>query len=194
MNSVIRKLFDTFPTLVMEKYNLREIHEGDYKDIFEIYSDGEVLKYENMPPFNHINDAKVYIRTIKKGYKEKRFIRWVIEDREIKKVLGLVTLHHIDYINFNAHIGYILNRNYWGKGIMKQVGNKILQHSFEEVGLHRIEAHIDPRNNNSIKLIEKLQFEKDGLLKESAFNYHKKVFEDRVLYSKLKFKKKHEKN
>lgn len=186
MNSVIRKLFDTFPILVLGKYILREVDEGDYKDIFQIYSDKEVLKYENMPPFNQIDDAKVYIKTIKKGYKEKRFIRWVIEDRETKKALGLVTLHHIDYINFNAHIGYILNREYWGKGIMKKVVDKILQFSFEEVKIHRIEARIDPRNNNSIKLIQKLQFEKDGLLKESAYNYHKKVFEDRILYSKIK--------
>ena len=44
-----------------------------------------------------------------------------------------------------------------------------MQFAFEELGLHRVEADVDPRNARSLRLLERLGFQQEGLLRE---RYH----------------------
>ena len=45
----------------------------------------------------------------------------------------------------------------------------LIDHSFGELGLHRIEADVDPRNTASLRLLEKLGFRREGHLRERYF-------------------------
>lgn len=47
--------------------------------------------------------------------------------------MGLLALHHIDYKNYNAQIGYILNRYYWNNGIMSEVVLGLIEFIFKYI-------------------------------------------------------------
>ena len=80
-------------------------------------------------------------------------------------------LGHTALFNFNeqsgrADIGYGLARAHWGQGVMNEALTAIVDYGFGPLGLRRLEADIDPRNLASLRALERLGFEREGLLRE----------------------------
>ncbi|MGF6919962.1 RimJ/RimL family protein N-acetyltransferase [Paraburkholderia sp. 40] len=65
-----------------------------------------------------------------------------------------------------AEIGFSLKRKHWGNGFMREAASAIIEHGFGTLNLHRIEADIDPRNSASARLLERLGFIREGLLRD----------------------------
>ena len=55
-----------------------------------------------------------------------------------------------------ASVGYWLDRDYAGRGIMPLAVAMVIDHCFFSAGLHRIEIAIRPENSNSLRVVEKL--------------------------------------
>lgn len=67
---------------------------------------------------------------------------------------------------------------------MKEAITAVLRYGFQEMNLNRIEALIDPDNLTSVKLLEKFNFVREGLLRE--YEYGKGKFDDVFIYGLLK--------
>lgn len=61
-----------------------------------------------------------------------------------------------------ASIGYWLDREYAGRGIMARAVAMAIDHCFFTAGLHRIEIAIRPENSNSLRIVEKLEIREIG--------------------------------
>ncbi|WP_425449698.1 GNAT family N-acetyltransferase [Dethiothermospora halolimnae] len=188
--NIFKIAFNAFPELETNRFILREVKESDFREIYDIYSDEEAVKYQQIKPMETIDQGKKAVSFFKRGYKDKKFIRWCIVSRNDNKVVGLITLHHFDSWNFSGEIGYMLNKKYWKQNIMSEVGEKVIQYAFEVIGLHRIAASIHPNNIGSIKLTTKLGFKVEGMKKEAAYNIRTEKFEDRLIYGIIKKKEK----
>jgi ribosomal-protein-alanine N-acetyltransferase len=66
-------------------------------------------------------------------------------------------------------IGYDLSRPYWRRGIMHEVLQAVIQFGFHTAHVERIQALVMPGNTASARLLEKLGFQDQGILKEYAF-------------------------
>ena len=55
-----------------------------------------------------------------------------------------------------ASVGYWLDRDAAGRGIMPRAVAMVIDHCFTGLGLHRIEVAIRPENSNSLRVVEKL--------------------------------------
>jgi len=62
----------------------------------------------------------------------------------------------------SAFLGYSIDEKENGKGIATEAINKVIEKSFNELKLHRLEANIIPTNAASIRVVEKLNFTKEG--------------------------------
>ncbi|WMJ80570.1 GNAT family N-acetyltransferase [Clostridium sp. MB40-C1] len=187
---VIIQVFEKFPILSGNVYNLRQVKETDCKDILDIYSDNDTVRYEGMNTIESIDKVKNYIEFINEGYNKKMFVRWGITYKEDDKLLGLISLHHFDYLNAKAEVGYILNKKYWGKGIMTRNLSLVINYAFNELKLHRLEAVIHPANIASINLAERLGFTIEGVKKECELNLRTLNYEDRLIMGRVKKMKK----
>ena len=183
---ILERAFNVFPELETSDFLLREVKEQDYEDIYEIYSDEDAVRYQQIKPMENMEQAQKSVISFLNGYKNKKFIRWCIADKNNDKVVGLITLHTFDNWNSKAEIGYMLNKKYWNQGIMNEVAQKVIQYAFEVIELHRIEASIHPENIASNKLTVKLGFEKEGFKKDVAYNRSTGEFEDRLIYGIIK--------
>ena len=63
----------------------------------------------------------------------------------------------------DAHIGYWLDREYAGRGIMPTAVAMATDYCFQVLGVHRMEIQIRPENRNSRRVVEKLGFREEGL-------------------------------
>ena len=79
------------------------------------------------------------------------------------KIVGAINLSQIFRKAFqNCYLGYSLGVHFTGKGYMTEAVNLVLQHAFENLKLHRVEANVQPHNSASIKVLQRCGFTKEG--------------------------------
>ncbi|RCX19737.1 ribosomal-protein-alanine N-acetyltransferase [Fontibacillus phaseoli] len=89
---------------------------------------------------------------------------WMFRKEEPEKVIGSITLSNIVYGAFQScHLGYRIDQSAQGRGLMTEAVAAVADYAFSELGLHRIEANIMPRNKASLKVAEKAGFYHEGL-------------------------------
>ncbi len=152
--------------LATVRFKLRELNADDEEALFDIYSDKEVMKYWDSPPITTFSQAGEMISDAKKWWDAGDSICLAIEESNSNLVIGTISLFNFHQESKRAEIGYILGRSYWGYGFMTEVLIKIIDYSFFELDLNRLEADIDPDNSASAKLLKKLGFSLEGRLKQ----------------------------
>lgn len=82
-------------------------------------------------------------------------------------VVGTVHFNNIVRGAFHAcHLGYMLDQQQQGKGLMHEALEKAIGFVFEPMNLHRIMANYLPENQRSAKLLERLGFRREGIAKD----------------------------
>ena len=79
----------------------------------------------------------------------------------------MVTYYHGHIRNKRVEIGYIIDPAHQRKGIATEAVSAMLDFCFGELGLHRVQAFTHPDNTASRKLVEKLGFRHEGLLRDN---------------------------
>lgn len=79
------------------------------------------------------------------------------------ELVGVFNVTQIALGNFrSAYLGYHGYPATAGRGLMTEAMGEVLRFAFTEVGLHRIEANIQPENTRSIALVKRAGFRKEG--------------------------------
>jgi RimJ/RimL family protein N-acetyltransferase len=103
-----------------------------------------------------------------------------------RKMIGNLYVAEREYKG--VEIGYVFNKNYWAKGYAKEAADCIIQDVFR-TGVHRVYAKCDPNNVPSWKLLESLNFQREGHLKKNIYVQTDKsgqpVWRDTYIYAKL---------
>ena len=135
------------PVVETARLRLRPYRPDDARDIFAVYSDAEVTRYWSFPAWTGL--AQV--------------IAWAVAERDSDRHVGTTTFFALDGPQCRAEIGYSLARSHHGRGLATEMLRGAIVHGFEVHGLERIEADVDPRNEPSWRLLEKLGFRREGL-------------------------------
>lgn len=130
-----------------------------------------------------VDDFRDYIRNCELLYEEEKEVSFVIILNEV--LVGRIGLHYLNLQNKHAAIGYWLTEDAQGKGIISRSCKKLLTFGFENMGLHRIEIKVATDNLRSQAIPEKLNFKKEGILRQTELVNNK--FLDLFIYSMLCF-------
>lgn len=174
----------TFPILETSRLNLIEIEYKHLDEIYQIFSNEDVTKYYGMSPFINESQAKVMIESFRTRFENKQGMRWGIVEKESNRLIGTIGLNNLILSGKRTEIGYDLLPTYWGKGIMSEAINVVITYCFQTLSLFRIGAVIFPENIASSKVIEKLGFQKEGLLR--GYIYQNEESHNVYVYSLLK--------
>jgi len=154
------------PVLRTPRLVLRELDDRDAGALFEVFSDAEAMHYWSGPPMRELSEAVEMIARTRGFFAGREALRWGIARLEDDHVIGTHTLFHLDEQNRRGEVGYILDRRHWGHGYMREALAALIDYAFTALGLHRIEADIDPRNLASVRALEHFGFAREGLLRE----------------------------
>tara|TARA_B100000795_G_C22773004_1_gene428723 strand:- start:282 stop:851 length:570 start_codon:yes stop_codon:yes gene_type:complete len=95
--------------------------------------------------------------------------------------VGNIKIGPIDWNHNNAEIGYFIgSANYTGKGLATEALGRVTKFAFEDLGLNKCLAGSYSGNVNSIKVLQKVGFTLEGVLKNSLTG--PEGFEDHLLY------------
>ncbi len=88
---------------------------------------------------------------------------FLIRHRECGSLVGVVNVNNIVRGGLQAGaLGYGGFASHAGQGLMTRGMRAVLRSVFGDLGLHRVEANIQPGNTRSIGLVRRLGFEKEG--------------------------------
>ena len=83
--------------------------------------------------------------------------------RDDHAIAGIINVNHIVHGAFlSASIGYYAVEAQSGRGYMAQGLAQVIDVAFNVMGLHRIEANIQPANARSVALVRRLGFRREG--------------------------------
>ncbi len=173
-----------FPIIETGRLILREVKTEDAYDMLKYLSNKDVVKPMGLAPFQTVKDVWDEINWYKTIYEEGTGIRWGITLKNSGKVIGSCGFLNMLSKHYRAEVGYELSKDYWGKGIASEALEAVVKYGYRHFQLERIEALIEPTNLPSQKLVEKLGFRREGLLRHYEFTCGK--FDDLYMYSIIK--------
>jgi [ribosomal protein S5]-alanine N-acetyltransferase len=153
-------------SLTTARLRIRELRRDDAPALFTIWSDPEAMRYFSFAPMRHVDEAHARVETTLQSSSNGKDLVCVAEALDSGEALGTCDLFNLHEQCRRAEIGFSLQRRHWGKGLMSEAAAAVVDHAFDTVKLHRIEADIDPRNVASARVLERIGFQREGLLRE----------------------------
>jgi ribosomal-protein-alanine N-acetyltransferase len=154
------------PSLKTERLILRPLSLLDLEFVFHHFSDPEVNRYLlDEEPVTTREQAQAIIDFYSLP-ERKSYNRWVILKKTDARAIGTCGYHQWQVVHHRAEIGYDLEKASWQQGIMTEALRAMLSYGFERMGLNRVEALVYIENDASIRLLERLGFQKEGLLRQ----------------------------
>ena len=161
-------LSTSFPHLETERLWLRQATQEDAEAVFAVFSDPKVTQFHDLDTFTHRDEAIGVIERWVRGFESGSRIRWGIARKQDNYLIGSCGFRW-DKAENAAVVGYELASQYWRQGIMSEALQAILQYEFECKGVQFVIAEIMLENVASRRLLEKLGFQSQGLLREHGF-------------------------
>jgi RimJ/RimL family protein N-acetyltransferase len=154
------------PMLTGGRVRLRPLGKADALDLFAVHSDARVMRYWSHPAWTELEQAIARIEELDRGNATAEFYTWAATIDGSDRLIGTVSLFALNRTQQRAEVGYALASPMWGHGYATDMLRIAIGFAFDSVGLSRLEADIDPRNAASCRLVERVGFVREGLLRE----------------------------
>ncbi|AWV33246.1 GNAT family acetyltransferase [Paenibacillus odorifer] len=137
----------------------------------------------NINSFTDESQAVEMIKILNNLSLESKAIRYSIIELESNRIIGSCGYNSIDSSNAKAEIGYDISKDYWGNGYAPEAIQSLMDYAFNTLNFNRIEAKVEPENNNSIRVLQKLNYTSEGTMRKCEKSKGK--FIDLCIFSKL---------
>jgi len=169
--------------LLTPRLTLREFRETDFASFRELEAHPATYHYESACPDetatrkyleNALADARQTPRT--------RY-RFAVTIRPAEEVRGRVTLALLNDSIREWEIGWAIHPDEWGKGFAVEAAQRLLEFAFTDLGAHRVVAFSHAQNTASLRVMQELGMQQDGLLRETRS--WRGAWSDEVVFSIL---------
>ncbi|MBU1702862.1 GNAT family N-acetyltransferase [Patescibacteria group bacterium] len=172
--------------LQTERLIIRDFAIKDWESVHKYGSDPAVVKHMPWGP-NSQKETKEFIKRAMKNQTQKPRTQYnlAIILKATDQLIGGISLHtNNNPLTSEAALGYVLNKDYWGNGIIPEASKTILNFGFKKCKLNRIFATCEPDNIRSKRVLEKI-----GMHFEGHLHGHMKIkgkWRDSLLFAILK--------
>lgn len=154
--------FIPFPVLFTERLILRQLEIRDDQEISFLRSNEFVNKYIDRAKHLTIEQSQAFINEINHNIYKNRWLYWAICFRDEKKLVGTICYWNFSEDKRKAELGYELQPDFQGLGIMQEALSKVIDFGFQNLKLHTVDAYTQADNARSIKLLTKSGFAKQA--------------------------------
>lgn len=140
--------------LETDRLLMRMWGNDDFEAYFQICSDPEVMRYLGGKTFDRL-EAWRHMAFIVGHWQLRGYGHWAVEEKASGELVG-----RIGFLNPEGwpafELGWTLARKFWGRGYASEGARRALAYAFDELGKDHVISLIDPQNQNSIKVAERL--------------------------------------
>lgn len=162
----------------------RRFTEGDLEAFVAMRADPEVARYQSWENYTAEDGAKRYQELQSRNPAEPGWFQFALESKDSGSFLGDCGLKILESDNRLAEIGYTFIRAYWNKGYATEIIAALTVYAFASSPVHRITASVDPENIGSCRALEKAEYRREALFRQSI--WFKGRWADDAIYAKLR--------
>jgi [ribosomal protein S5]-alanine N-acetyltransferase len=155
-----------FPEIETPRLHVRPVRHSDLPSLLTVNGDDAVTRYLPYSTWRDMTDAEAWFGRIMALQENGDTFQFVMTLRDDSEAIGTCLLFRLAEQSARAEIGYALGRAHWGKGYVIEAMSALVERAFTDLSLHRLEAEINPRNAASAKVLERMGFLKEGLLRQ----------------------------
>lgn len=152
-----------------ERLVLRTFRFGDEADVLAYRSRPEVCRYIPADPLNEKTAPDFIADRIKAVRMEADGDRMVFAVELDGLVIGDVLVRTAQITDGQAEIGWVFNPDFQGHGYATEAARELVRLSFDELGMHRVWAQLDPRNTASARVCERLGMRHEAHLRQDMW-------------------------
>lgn len=150
--------------------------------VFAIMGDAEAMRFWDRPALTRLSTAEEIVAGQIAAMADGNHLYWTVSLGDAP--IGSCDLSGIDHSHGRAEIGFLFRRDHWGHGYAGEALTPLIGHAFGPLGLARLSARIHVGNGPAKKLLERLGFVPEGLLR--GYVRREGVARDCALYAKLR--------
>lgn len=149
---------------------LRGVDETDLDQLAAINGDPEVTRFLPYSNWQSPADAQAWLARTRAAEATGTARQLVAVARDSGTVIGTVLLFRFEEPSARIELGYVLGRNHWRSGLMREALDGVCSHLFAELAIRRVEAQVNPDNIASNRLLQSLGFVYEGTLRQRWVN------------------------
>lgn len=158
--------FSNFPILETERLHLREMTPSDVTALLRHFGNPAVVQFIDMQPIKTIEQANEWLQWIGGFFGAKDGLRWGITLKEDGSFIGSAGLHNWNREGHYAEVGVDVTPPYWGQGYATEALRRLVDFGWEHMKLNRIEADVVKDNPASMRVLKKVGFKEEGVLRQ----------------------------
>lgn len=153
----------------------RPIEKSDLILLHEWENDSELMMLSRSHPMNFASNAQLE-KQHEEWTNDRNNLRFLLETMAPKEPVGVARIERQEQGNVrSADIGtYIGNKEYWGRGLGKQITVALLEIAFIQLNIERCEAWSVEYNTRAHTVLESCRLKKGGALRQAAYVNGKK--------------------
>lgn len=156
-------IFSKMPTLETQRLILRPMRVTDSADMYAYARNPEVSRFLTWSPHPDISHTRRYLEYLGGRYRIGAFYEWAIVHRETGRMIGSCGFTTIDTVNHCADIGYVMNPDFHGQGLMTEAARCVRDFGFDVIHLNRIEGRFMIENTASRRVMERIGMRYEGM-------------------------------
>lgn len=173
------------PVLDGRLLRLRPLEEQDAPTVAELGGAREIADTTiSVPhPFG-LEQARGWIQRTREDWRSGRGVALAMVQAQEGGLVGVIVLRDLDWEHLQGEVSFWVGRPYWGRGYAEEALRLLLPLAFRQLGLNRLYAPHMVRNPASGRVLEKVGFRREGLMRQRVRKWG--VFEDVVLLALLR--------
>lgn len=157
--------------LYTKRLILRKLKYSDSEQIFSNWaSSSKATKFLTWLPHKSIDSVRESIKRREKLYKKEELFDWGIVEKNSNQLIGTITVVNLLPSLKTGEIGYVIGEKWWGRGLVAEALECVVNFLFSRTCLERIEAKHDVQNVNSGKVLLKSGFIFEGIQRKRGKN------------------------
>jgi ribosomal-protein-alanine N-acetyltransferase len=149
-----------------ERLLIRLVRAADLPALLDVNSSAEVTALLPYARWESLADGEAWLKRMEAIQATGLALQFVIVSKASGLAIGTCLLFRYEEASARAELGYVLGRAHWGRGLMDEALRALIGCAFDSMGLRRLEAEVDSRNRASARLLGRLGFTREGLLRQ----------------------------
>lgn len=177
------KIPDVFPELRGGGVFLRAMDETDLPAWYARLTDPEAAAMAGDPVATSMQATVDGLVHHRRAFAQKDAIRWAIVPEKLGTSVGSFGLGSLDEHNLSASLGAAVGRAHWSHGYATAAARLVIDYAIDVLGIERIHAEVLTTNVASARVLEKLAFRREGLMR--GYQVYNGERRDHYLYALL---------
>jgi RimJ/RimL family protein N-acetyltransferase len=154
------------PPMETARLRVRPVEARDLPALLRVNSLDAVTALLPYATWSSMADAEAWLARMESIVATGSALQFVVAGRADDRAIGTCLLFRHDEGSARAELGYVLGRDHWGGGFMREALEALIDAAFGPMRLRRLEAEVDTRNAASAALLRRLGFGREGLLRQ----------------------------